>query len=157
MTRRRCCSPWRARLKSSWVVRLGAVKLLERVATARAEAGRETYSRVAHLLTPSMMAELDGLLHYDAAVRGTRLKWLTTPPVSDSPTAIKAEIAKLAFRRDLDAHTMDLSMLAAERLLADPDVPPGLAVPATFKTARRRRSTMAGVLELSTRMIRERG
>ncbi|WP_194909560.1 Tn3 family transposase [Catenulispora rubra] len=102
-------------MKSSRVIRLGVVKLLERVATARAEAGRETYSRVAHLLTPSMMAELDGLLHHDAAVRGTRLKWLTTPPVSDSPDSIKKEIGKLAFLRDLDAHTMDLSMLPAER------------------------------------------
>ena len=97
-------------LKSSRVIRLGAVKLLERVATARAEAGRETYSRVAHLLTPSMMAELDGLLHYDAAVRGTRLKWLTTPPTSDSPDSIKKEIGKLLFARDLGAHTLDLSI-----------------------------------------------
>jgi TnpA family transposase len=102
-------------LKSSRVVRLGVVKLLERVATARAEAGRETYSRVAHLLTPKMVPELDGLLQVDAAVRGTRLSWLTTPPVSDSPEAIKAEIGKLGFLRGMDADSVDLSMLPAER------------------------------------------
>lgn len=102
-------------MKSSRVIRLGVTWLLERVAAARAQAGRETYARVAHLLTPALVAELDGLLHYDAAVRGTRLKWLTTPPVSDSPEAIKAEIGKLGFLRSMDAHTLDLSMLPAER------------------------------------------
>jgi len=40
-------------LAASRVVRPGVVSLLERVATARAEAGRETYQRVRHLLTPS--------------------------------------------------------------------------------------------------------
>jgi hypothetical protein len=54
-------------LRSSRVIRLGVVKLLERVATARAEAGRETYARVAHLLTAKMVPELDGLLQVDAA------------------------------------------------------------------------------------------
>ncbi|MFD0634465.1 hypothetical protein ACFQ9X_25870 [Catenulispora yoronensis] len=35
--------------------------------------------------------------------------------MSDSPDSIKKEIGKLAFLRDLDTHTMDLSMLPAER------------------------------------------
>jgi len=102
-------------LKSSRVIRPGPVILLEHVAAARAEADRETYQRVASLLTPARCAEMDGMLHYDAAVRGTRLKWVTTAPVSDSPEAIKAEIGKLQYLRSLDAHTLDLSMLPSER------------------------------------------
>lgn len=102
-------------LKSSTVIRPGPVTLLEHVAAARAEAGKETYGRVAKLLTPASVAQLDGLLHYDGEVRGTRLKWLTTLPVSDSPDSIKAEIGKLGYLRAMDAHTMDLSVLPAER------------------------------------------
>lgn len=102
-------------LISARVIRPGVVKLLERVASARAAAGRETYDRVAHLLTPSLVMELDGLLLPDAELGMTRLRWLTTPPVSDSPESIKKELAKLAFLRGMDAHTLDLSVLPAER------------------------------------------
>lgn len=65
-------------LKSSRVIRPGVVVLLEHVATAQSEAGKETYSRVAYLLTPKLVSELDGLLPVDAVVKGTRLSWLTT-------------------------------------------------------------------------------
>ncbi|MEV0224389.1 hypothetical protein [Streptomyces sp. NPDC050704] len=54
------------------------VKLLERVAAARAEAGRETCQRVRHLLTPKLRGEL-------------------------------------GFLRGLDAHTLDLTGLPADR------------------------------------------
>lgn len=37
------------------------------------------------------------------------------PPVSDSPEGIKAEIEKLGYLRAIDAHTLDLSMVPAER------------------------------------------
>lgn len=67
-------------LKSSRVIRPGPVILLEHVAAAPAEADRETYQRFAPLLTPARCTEMDGMLHYDAAVRGTRLKWVTTAP-----------------------------------------------------------------------------
>ncbi|MEU6742135.1 hypothetical protein [Streptosporangium sandarakinum] len=43
------------------------------------------------------------------------MTWLTTPPVSDSPESIKNEMAKLAFLRGMDAHTLDVSVLPAER------------------------------------------
>ncbi|MEU6742136.1 DUF4158 domain-containing protein [Streptosporangium sandarakinum] len=53
-------------LISSRVIRPGMVTLLERVAAARAAAGRETHGRVAHLPTPVLVAELDDLLLVDA-------------------------------------------------------------------------------------------
>jgi hypothetical protein len=97
------------------VVRPGPVGLLEHVATARAAAKRETYDRYAHLLTPRRTAELDTLLVVDPVVKMTRLRWLTTPPVSDTPDAIKEHIAKLGFLRGMDAHVLDLSSVPAER------------------------------------------
>jgi hypothetical protein len=36
-------------------------------------------------------------------------------PVEASPVAVKAEVSKLEFLRGLDAHTLDLSVLPAER------------------------------------------
>jgi hypothetical protein len=36
-------------------------------------------------------------------------------PVEASPAAVKAEVSKLEFLRGLDAHTLDLSVLPAER------------------------------------------
>ncbi|GAA2637873.1 hypothetical protein SMC26_23175 [Actinomadura fulvescens] len=44
-----------------------------------------------------------------------RLRWLGKGPVEASPTAVKAEIAKLEFLRGMDAHRLDLSVLRAER------------------------------------------
>ncbi|GAA2881894.1 hypothetical protein GCM10010517_45000 [Streptosporangium fragile] len=101
-------------LISSRVIRPGVVTLLERVAAAHAAAGRETHGRVTHLLTPALVAELDNLLLVDAELGTTRLTWLTTPPVSDSPESIKNELAKLAFLRGMDAHTLDVSVLPVE-------------------------------------------
>jgi hypothetical protein len=57
-------------LISSRVIRPGVVSLLEHVASARAAAERETHGRVAHLLTPSLTGELDGLLLVDPGLRG---------------------------------------------------------------------------------------
>lgn len=102
-------------LSSSMIVRPGPVGLLKRVATAREAAKRETYDRYKPLLTPRRVSELDTLLLHDAAVKMTRLRWLTTPPTSDSPEGIAAEVGKLQFLRAMDAHTLDLSMVPAER------------------------------------------
>ncbi|WP_308015630.1 DUF4158 domain-containing protein [Streptomyces huiliensis] len=101
-------------LASSRVVRPGVVKLLERVAKARAEAGRETFQRVRLLLTPKLTSELDGLLSVDPAVAATRLNWLSKGATGDSANAVKAELDKLTFLRGLDAHTL-LTGLPAER------------------------------------------
>jgi hypothetical protein len=102
-------------LAASRVVRPGVVSLLERVATARAEVGQETYQRVRHLLTPKLMDELDGLLSVDTLIGATRLNWLSTGATGDSANAVKGELKKLEFLRGLDAHALDLTTLPAER------------------------------------------
>ncbi|MFG3019707.1 DUF4158 domain-containing protein [Streptomyces sp. NPDC048254] len=54
-------------LRSAKVIRPGVVSLLEKVATAREAAERETHARVAHLLYPEWAQGLDGLLVVDLA------------------------------------------------------------------------------------------
>ncbi|MHB8297314.1 MAG: Tn3 family transposase [Dermatophilaceae bacterium] len=102
-------------LAAARVLRPGVVKLLERVAAARAAAGRETYQRVKHLLTPKLMTELDGLLVVDPVIGATRLNWLSTGATGDSANAVKGELEKLGFLRGMDAHALDLTALPAER------------------------------------------
>ena len=51
----------------------------------------------------------------DPVLGRTRLAWLGTGPVAATPAAVKAELEKLTYLRQLDAHTLDLSMLPAER------------------------------------------
>lgn len=104
-------------LSSGRVVRPGVVHLLEHVATARtrARARAETWTVLAHLFDPQHRAELDALLEVDPQLGRTPLNWLAAGPTSASPTAVKAEVDKLAFLRRPDAHTLDLSMLPAER------------------------------------------
>lgn len=60
-------------------------------------------------------AGLDGLLVADPVIGMARLRWLGKGPVEASRAAVKAEIAKLEFLRGMDAHTLDLSALPAER------------------------------------------
>jgi TnpA family transposase len=102
-------------LISAQVIRPGVVTLLEHVATAREAASRETFDRVAHLLTTQRQGELDKLLVVDNAVGSTRLAWLNNGPTEASAAAVKAEVGKLLYLRSLDAHTLDLSVLPAER------------------------------------------
>jgi TnpA family transposase len=102
-------------LRTSRVVRPGVVTLIERVAAARTRAERETYGRIAHLLTETRRAELDGLLVTDPELGMARLRWLHTGPAEASAAAVKTEVRKLLFLRGLDAHSVDLSALPAER------------------------------------------
>jgi TnpA family transposase len=102
-------------LLSSRVLRPGVILLLRRVAAARAHARSETWARVKHLLSDRRCAELDLLLVPDAYLGRTPLAWLGVGPTSSSPAAVKTELEKLAYLRRLDAHTVDLSMLPAER------------------------------------------
>ena len=102
-------------LSSSRLVRPGMVKILERVATARERAREETWARVASLLGPQRQAELDEMLAVDPVRGRTRLSWLGTGPVAATPAAVKGELEKLAYLRGLDADTLDLSVLPAER------------------------------------------
>jgi hypothetical protein len=101
-------------LSSSRVVRPGVVNVLERVATARARAGQETWTRVAHLLDERRRVELDGLLVVDPILGRTRLTWLGIGPTAATPAAVKSELEKLAYLRRMDAHTLDLSMRGVE-------------------------------------------
>ena len=91
------------------------MKVLERVAAARERTRAETWERVAPLLTPHRRAELDSLLTVDPVLGRTRMAWLEAGPVSATPAAVKDELEKLAFLRGMDAHTIDLSVLPAER------------------------------------------
>ena len=102
-------------LSSSRLVRPGVVKILERVAAARERAREETWTRVAPLIGPQRQAELDELLAVDPVLGRTRLSWLGTGPVAATPAAVKDELEKLAYLRGLDADTLDLSVLPAER------------------------------------------
>ncbi|GAA4967290.1 Tn3-like element TnAs3 family transposase [Actinoplanes utahensis] len=103
-------------LASVRVIRPGVVNVLERVATARDRALAETWTRVEHLLqSEQRRAELDALLVVDPYRGRTPLAWLGTGPTQASPAAVKGELEKLAYLRRLDAHTLDLSALPAER------------------------------------------
>jgi hypothetical protein len=102
-------------LSSSRLVRPGVVSVLERVATARKRARKETWQRVEPMLTGFLRDELDGMLVPDPLLGRTRLAWLGTGPVSSTPAAVKGELEKLAYLRGLDADTLDLSVLPAER------------------------------------------
>ena len=102
-------------LSSSRLVRPGVVLVLERVATARKRARKETWLRVEPVLTGFLRHELDGMLVPDPLLGRTRLARLGTGPTSSTPAAVKGELEKLAYLRGMDAHTLDLSVLPAER------------------------------------------
>jgi len=102
-------------LISARVIRPGPVTVVKRVASAREQARRETFDRLAHEFTEQRRGGLDGLLVVDPAVGMTRLRWLGQGPVEASAAAVKAEVAKLEFLRGMDAHTLNLSVLPAER------------------------------------------
>ena len=104
-------------LRSARVIRPGPEWLSRRVASARESARIETYQRVEPRLDArkELRGELDSLLTVDSDLGSTRLHWLTTGPTRPSPAAVKAELAKYAFLRGLDAHTLDLSALPTER------------------------------------------
>ena len=55
------------------------------------------------------------MLAVDPVLGRTRLSWLGTGPVAATPVAVKGELEKLAYLRGLDADTLDLSVLPAER------------------------------------------
>ncbi len=102
-------------LLASKTVRPGVVTLMQLVASARATASTLTYEMVAPMLTTGMRTNLDQLLILDGDLGMTPLAWLTTPAVEATARSVKAELDKLMFVRGIDAHLLDMSMLAAER------------------------------------------
>ena len=88
----------------------------ERVAAARARARAETWSRVrapAHRAAVRRAGPVAGVGRRSRA--GRRWPGWVSGRRSSSPAAVKAEVEKLTYLRRLDAHTLDLSMLPAER------------------------------------------
>ncbi len=102
-------------LLSAKTVRPGVLTMMRLVATARSTAGALTYEKVSHLLNDQVTSDLDRLLTFDDAVGLTRLAWLTSSAVEATASSVKSELEKLMFLRAMDAHVLDLSMLAAER------------------------------------------
>jgi hypothetical protein len=92
------------------------VSVLERMITsARTGATALTSELVGHLLTGQRCSDLDRLLVHDAGLGMTRLAWLTRPAAEATASAVLTSVRKLAYLRSMDAHTLDLSMLPAER------------------------------------------
>ncbi len=102
-------------LMSAKTIRPG-VSVLERMITsARTGATALTSDLVGHLLTGQRCSDLDRLLASDAGLGMTRLAWLSKPAVEATASAVLTSVGKLAFLRSMDAHTLDLSVLPAER------------------------------------------
>ncbi|WP_433501788.1 Tn3 family transposase (plasmid) [Sphaerimonospora sp. CA-214678] len=102
-------------LMASKTIRPGMTTLAKMVATARTSATSLTWEKVAHLLTDQLRADLDRLLVYDAGLKTTRLAWLIKAATDATATSVKTAIDKLTYLRNMDVHTLDVSMLAAER------------------------------------------
>lgn len=102
-------------LRGAQLIRPGPVWLVQRVAAAREAAKAQTFVRLEHLLTPQLIADLDGLLNIDDELGSTRLSWLGNGATQPSPGAIKTEIAKLAYLRRIGADELDLSALPTQR------------------------------------------
>ena len=97
------------------VIRPGLVTLMELIGWARAAATSLTHRKVAHLLTPQVTSDLDRLLMMDAGLGRTRLAWLNERITEATAAAVNATAGRLSYLRGLDAHSLDLSMLPAER------------------------------------------
>ena len=85
------------------------------IATARTEATALTFQKVQHLLTPQMASDLDRLLMVDVGLGKTRLARLNERAVEATAASVKATTERLQFLRGMDAHTLDLTTLPAER------------------------------------------
>ena len=102
-------------LMSVKTIRPGVSVLERMIASAQTGATALTSELVGHLLTGQRCCDLDRLLVHDAGLGMTRLAWLTRPAVEATASAVLTWVGKLSYLRNLDAHTLDLSMLSAER------------------------------------------
>ncbi|WP_241999420.1 MULTISPECIES: DUF4158 domain-containing protein [Kribbella] len=102
-------------LISAKTIRPGVTILAKMVASARTAADALTFEKLEHPFTAELIAELDRLLVYDADLGMTRVAWLLRRAVEASANAVKTAIEKLLYLRGMDAHLLDLSVLAAER------------------------------------------
>lgn len=102
-------------LRAERVVRPGLDRLLREVAEARALAEREVHWRLRPQLDAERCAQLDTLVVNDPELGMVPLTWLDEGAPSSSPEAIKAEVAKLGYLKELGADRIDLSAIPPER------------------------------------------
>jgi len=103
-------------LRTERVVRPGLDRLARAVASARVTADDETYRLLRPVLAQFPTGRLDALVATDP-VRGVApLVWLGDGATTASPDQVKAEVAKLAYLRDLGADRLDLTAVPPERL-----------------------------------------
>jgi TnpA family transposase len=102
-------------LRAERIVRPGLDRLLREVGNARALAEREVHWRLRPQLDAERCAQLDALAANDPALGMAPLTWLDKGAPSAAPEAIKAEVAKLAYLRELGADRIDLSLIPPER------------------------------------------
>lgn len=103
-------------LRTEHVVRPGLDRLMRAVASARMTAWEEIDWRLRPVLTPERRAVLDGLVATDPARGVAPLVWLHDGATSASAEAIKAEIAKLTYLREIGADEVDVSCIPPERI-----------------------------------------
>src|SRR4029079_17956137 len=95
LRRRRACEPRLGlRIERPWVTHLEKL-----IAAARQRAQRETYRRLAPILTGDCKARLDGLLTVDPAIGRSRLAWLQQSVASSTPPTALATPEKRAVVR----------------------------------------------------------
>jgi hypothetical protein len=98
------------------VERPGVTHLEKLIATARQRAQRETYRRLAPVLTRACKARLDGLLIVDPAIGRSRLAWLQQSVASSTPPTALVTLEKRAFCRGWGVDRWDVSPLSPNRL-----------------------------------------
>lgn len=102
-------------LRAERIVRPGLDRLMRAVASARVTADEEVHRRLRPQLTPPCCEQLDALVTTDPALGVAPLVWLGHGATSASPESIKAELAKLAYLRELGDDRLDLSVVPPER------------------------------------------
>ncbi|HEU5376147.1 MAG TPA: Tn3 family transposase [Ktedonobacteraceae bacterium] len=106
----------REKLYQERIIRPGISRFERLVAAARAKAQGEIHKRLSPLLTPANTTLLDGLLDSQGASHRTQLTWLGKGATSNSASAMLAALEKLAFLRDQQVDTWDISALTPNRL-----------------------------------------
>ncbi len=98
------------------VERPGVTHLEKLIAAARQRAQRETWRRLAPILTRDCKARLDGLLTVDPTIGRSRLAWLQQPVASSTPPTVLVTLEKRAFCRGWGVDRWDVSSLSPNRL-----------------------------------------
>ena len=102
-------------LRAERIVRPGLDRLMRAVASARVTASDEMYRMLRPVLAAVVLKRLDALIETSPETGVAKLVELNEGASSASPRAIKTEVAKLLFLRQVDAHRLDLSMIASDR------------------------------------------